>query len=36
VIIGVFSVGILLVPVLTSSIFSGRAGGNVFPERFGH
>lgn len=36
VIIGVFSLGILLVPVLTSSIFSGRAGGNVFPERFGH
>jgi type IV secretory pathway VirB6-like protein len=36
VIIGVFSVGILLVPVLTSSIFSGRAGGNVFAERFGH
>jgi hypothetical protein len=36
VIIGVFAVGILLVPVLTSSIFSGRAGGNVFPERFGH
>src|SRR3990170_1906383 len=33
VVIGVFSVGILLVPVLTSSIFSGRAGGNVFPER---
>jgi hypothetical protein len=36
VIIGVFSLGILLVPVLTSSIFSGRAGGNVLPERFGH
>ena len=36
VIIGVFSVGILLVPVLTSSIFSGRAGGNVFPERLSH
>jgi hypothetical protein len=35
VIIGVFAVGILLVPVLTSSIFSGRAGGNVLPERFG-
>jgi len=36
VIIGVFSVGILLVPVLTSSIFSGRAGGSPLPERFGH
>ncbi|MBI4486988.1 MAG: type IV secretion system protein [Acidobacteria bacterium] len=36
VIIGVFAVGILLVPVLTSSIFSGRAGGSVLPERFGH
>lgn len=35
VIIGVFALGILLVPVLTSSIFSGRAGGNVLPERFG-
>ena len=35
VIIGVFSVGILLVPVLTTSIFSGRAGGSVLPERFG-
>lgn len=35
VIIGVFAVGILLVPTLTSSIFSGRAGGNVLPERFG-
>src|SRR5688572_22067796 len=35
VIIGVFSLGILLVPVLTSSIFSGRAGGSVLPERFG-
>jgi hypothetical protein len=36
VVIGVFIVGILLVPVLTSSIFSGRAGGSVLPERFGH
>lgn len=36
VIIGVFSVGILLVPVLTTSIFSGRAGGSVLPERFGY
>jgi type IV secretory pathway VirB6-like protein len=36
VVIGVFIVGILLVPVLTSSIFSGRAGGSVLPERFGY
>ena len=36
VIIGVFSLGILLVPVLTSSIFSGRAGGSVFPDRIVH
>src|SRR5688500_10030032 len=36
VIIGVFAVGILLVPTLTSSIFSGRAGGNVLPERIVH
>jgi len=36
VIIGVFSLGILLVPSLTSSIFSGRAGGSVFPERLSH
>jgi hypothetical protein len=36
VIIGVFSVGILLVPVLTSSIFTGRAGGSVLPDRFGY
>ncbi|MGE3335729.1 MAG: type IV secretion system protein [Rhodospirillaceae bacterium] len=35
VIIGVFTVGILLVPTLTSSIFSGRAGGSVLPERVG-
>src|SRR5919108_3323732 len=34
VIIGVFSVGILLVPVLTSSIFSGRGGESVFPSHF--
>jgi hypothetical protein len=33
VVIGVFMVGILLVPALTSSIFSGRAGGSVLPER---
>lgn len=36
VIIGVFAVGILLVPVLTSSIFSGRAGGSAFPDRIVH
>jgi hypothetical protein len=36
VIIGVFSVGILLVPVLTSSIFTGRGGGTVLPERLSH
>jgi hypothetical protein len=35
VIIGVFAVGILLVPTLTNSIFSGRAGGSVLPERLG-
>lgn len=33
VIVGVFTVGILLVPTLTNSIFSGRAGGSVLPER---
>jgi hypothetical protein len=33
VIIGVFSVGILLVPSLTSSIFSGRGGETVLPTR---
>src|SRR5574338_962053 len=33
VIVGVFSVGILLVPSLTSSIFTGRGGGSVLPER---
>ena len=36
VVIGVFVVGILLVPSLTSSIFSGRGGQSVFPERFSH
>jgi len=36
VIIGVFALGILLVPSLTSSIFSGRGGGSVFPERLSH
>src|SRR5712691_7243428 len=34
VIIGVFAVGILLVPSLTSSIFSGRGGESVLPNRF--
>jgi TrbL/VirB6 plasmid conjugal transfer protein len=33
VIVGVFAVGILLVPSLTSSIFSGRSGESVLPER---
>src|SRR5918996_2544965 len=33
VIIGVFAAGILLVPTLTSSIFSGRGGGSVMPDR---
>jgi hypothetical protein len=32
VIIGVFTVGILLVPSLTSSIFSGRSGESVLPN----
>lgn len=36
VIVGVFSVGILLVPSLTSSIFTGRGGGSVLPERLSH
>jgi hypothetical protein len=36
VIIGVFAVGILLVPTLTSSIFSGRGGGSIFPDRIVH
>jgi type IV secretory pathway VirB6-like protein len=36
VVIGVFVVGILLVPSLTSSIFSGRGGQSVFPERLSH
>ena len=34
VIIGVFTFGILLVPSLTSSIFSGRGGESVLPNRF--
>jgi hypothetical protein len=33
VVVGVFSVGILLVPSLTSSIFSGRGGESVLPDR---
>jgi hypothetical protein len=33
VIIGVFAVGILLVPSLTSSIFSGRGGESILPGR---
>src|SRR5438270_6754578 len=33
VIIGVFVVGILLVPSLTNSIFSGRGGESVLPDR---
>src|SRR3989442_11690729 len=33
VVIGVFVLGILLVPFLTASIFSGRAGGSVLPDR---
>jgi hypothetical protein len=33
VIIGVFAVGILLIPSLTSSIFSGRGGESVLPDR---
>lgn len=33
VVVGVFSIGILLVPSLTSSIFSGRGGESVLPDR---
>lgn len=33
VVIGVFSVGILLVPSLTNSIFSGKGGESVLPTR---
>ena len=36
VIIGVFALGLLMVPSLTSAIFSGRAGGGVLPERIVH
>jgi hypothetical protein len=34
VILGVFTAGILLVPSLASSIFSGRGGESVLPNRF--
>jgi hypothetical protein len=34
VILGVFIVGILLVPSLASSIFSGRGGESALPDRF--
>jgi hypothetical protein len=34
VIIGVFCLGIFLIPSLTSSIFSGRGGESVFPGQF--
>lgn len=34
VVIGVFVVGILLIPSLTNSIFSGGGGQSVLPERF--
>ena len=34
VVIGVFVVGILLVPSLTSSIFSGRGGESALPDRW--
>lgn len=33
VVIGVFVVGTLLVPSLTNSIFSGRGGESIFPDR---
>ena len=33
VVIGVFTVGILLVPSLTSAIFSGGGSQTVLPER---
>jgi hypothetical protein len=33
VVVGVFSVGILLVPSLTSSIFSGRGGESILPNQ---
>ena len=34
VVIGVFCLGIFLIPSLTSSIFSGRGGESVLPDRF--
>src|SRR3954467_9985566 len=34
VIVGVFTFGILLVPSLASSIFSGRGGESILPDRF--
>src|SRR5438093_9271638 len=34
VIIGVFCLGIFLIPSLTSSIFSGRGGESIFPGQF--
>jgi hypothetical protein len=34
VIVGVFSLGIFLIPSLTSSLFSGRGGESVFPGQF--
>jgi hypothetical protein len=33
VVIGVFAVGILMVPSLTNAIFSGGGGHSVLPER---
>jgi TrbL/VirB6 plasmid conjugal transfer protein len=34
VVIGVFCLGVFLIPSLTSSIFSGRGGESVFPAQF--
>jgi len=34
VIIGVFALGILLVPSLTNAIFTGRGGDSILPDRF--
>ena len=34
VVVGVFTVGILLVPSLTNSIFSGKGGESALPDRF--
>jgi hypothetical protein len=33
VVIGVFTVGILLIPSLTNSIFSGKGGESVLPNQ---